>query len=379
MQALGLRDFDDYDSQVTWDVVELHHLIEELVVPETWFFRENGAFRELAARATAAHSARPEKIFRVLSAPCSTGEEPYSIAITLLDIGLPPKSFKIDAVDISKSALAAAERGVYRQHSFRGVEVDFRTRYFDLHEGEYQISSQVRECVRFFPANLADPSFLANEIAYQVIFCRNVLIYMHDEARTTALASLSRLLDPNGIFFAGHAEALESMSRHFRRAGASFAFARRATSTTPERRTERPKSRAQSNAPRSNATSIAALARAPAAPRAPAPKAPEPPQQTLAHAAEYADRGELERAAALCEQYMNERGPDADAYSLLGVVRKAQGQIDKAETCFSRALYLQPAHAEALLHMALICESRGEVAAAQNFRRRAERAARGPR
>ena len=382
MRALGLTDFEDYDSQVTWDTIELHHLIEELVVPETWFFRENGAFRELASRALAARTARPEKVFRVLSAPCSTGEEPYSIAITLLDVGLPPASFKIDAVDISKSSLAAAERGLYRQHSFRGVDVAFRTRYFDQQESEYQIASGVRECVRFFQANLADPSFLANEITYQAIFCRNVLIYMHDEARTTALTSLSRLLDPSGILFAGHAESLESMSRHFRRAGASFAFAPRGTSLKPDARADGVKRPTQAPPRRETAASIAALARAPAP--APVPKAPERPTldrtvNKLTLAAELADRGELERAAEMCEQDLNERGPNADGYSLLGVVRKAQGQVDKAETCFNRALYLQPGHAEALLHMALICESRGDLGAAQNFRRRAERAARGPR
>jgi len=402
MQALAVRDVRDYSAQLSWDVTELSRLVEELVVRETWFFRENGAFRDLASRALAARKARPDKVFRVLSAPCSTGEEPYSIAITLLDLGLPRKSFKIDAVDISKTALAAAERGIYRPHSFRGVEEDFRMRYFDLRQGEFQIAAEVRECVRFLQGNLADPMFLHNEIAYQVIFCRNVLIYMHDEARKTALESLSRLLDPGGLLFAGHAEALDSMSRHFRRAGGSFAFVRRGSSTRPvpgvrsgasvrpsassvrpsapsvrpapsvkpDSRPERGKRSSGATPRREAPTSIAAKARASqAAPRT----LSRPPPDPLTLAAALADKNELERAAVLCEQHLAERGPNADAYSLLGVVRKAQGQLSEAENSFSRALYLQPSHAEALAHMASIYESRGDLVAAQNFRRRAER------
>jgi chemotaxis protein methyltransferase WspC len=373
MRAVAAESVEAYAAQVGWDGLELHQLVEELVVPETWFFRESGAFRELAARALGAHEAKPARTFRVLSAPCSTGEEPYSIAITLLDVGLSPASFKIDAVDISKAALAGAERGRYRPHSFRGVEPDFRMRYFDPRDGEFQIAPEVRECVRFFQANLVDSMFLANEIPYQAIFCRNVLIYMHDEARAAALNSLNRLLDPNGVLFAGHAEALDSMSRHFRRLGAGFAFAKRSASIKPEARSDGKKRAAAAR--REAAPTIAAQARQ-AVPQGVRETA-KPQTDTLAVAAELADRGELERAAVLCEKYLQERGPDVRAYALLGVVQKARGQVAQAESSFSRVLYLEPGHADALLHMALLAESRGDAVAAKNFRRRAERAGRG--
>jgi chemotaxis protein methyltransferase WspC len=359
--ARGLRGVADYAGRLESDPVELACLIEEVVVPETWFFREPEAMRLVAARARIALDAG--RGFRVLSVPCASGEEPYSVAMALLDAGIPAARFGIDALDVSERALEVARRGVYGANSFRGKDLAFRERYFRAAGDRYQIDDQVRGTVRFQAGNLVHAQLLEGERPYDAIFCRNVLIYLHAAARKTALISLERLLAPDGVLLAGHAEALESMSSGFQRAGKGAAFAYvKAAPQAPK---------LPSHRPALSAASRTAPAPAPAETRA---RAPAP--SSIETAIGLADRGELRAAAEHCERQIADAGPSARAFCVLGVIRRAEGDLQAAEQCFNKALYLEPAHSEALLHMALIHESRGENASAQRLRRRAERAAR---
>ncbi|NEM46493.1 MAG: chemotaxis protein CheR, partial [Xanthomonas perforans] len=128
---------------------EQQALVEAVVVPETWFFRYPESFAALVnlARERSTHlaGARP---LRILSLPCSTGEEPYSIAMALLDGGLPGDGFRIDAMDISEVNLQRAERALYGRNSFRGDDLSFRDRHFAVTPEGFELRSQVRRKVR---------------------------------------------------------------------------------------------------------------------------------------------------------------------------------------------------------------------------------------
>jgi chemotaxis protein methyltransferase WspC len=370
--AHGLRGIAEYVQILDSDPQEIARLVEEVVVLETWFFREPEAMRLVAARARSALMADQSRVYRVLSVPCATGEEPYSVSMALLDAGAAPSRFRIDAIDVSGRALEIAERAVYGANSFRGKDHAFRDKYFRPAGSGFELDGRVREPVRFRRGNLVQADLLASEKPYDAIFCRNVLIYLHASARKTALASLDRLLAPDGVLLAGHAEALESMGSAFVRAGkgAAFAYVRgtQAPSVVPALRRA---------SPRLDARPWSAQ-KTPAEPiRAPSCAEPAPPAVYSLETVEcLADRGELEAAAEQCEKQIKSSGPSARAFCLLGVIRRAEGNLLAAEQCFAKALYLEPTHSEALLHMALIHESRGESASAQRLRRRAERAAR---
>ena len=131
MAQVGAATAEDYLLRLRENPTELEELIEAVVIPESWFFRDGAPFAALAGwtreRWLPAH---PGATLRILTVPCSTGEEPYSVAMALLDAGLPPERFTVDAVDISPRALARARRAVYGQNSFRGQALDFRDRYF---------------------------------------------------------------------------------------------------------------------------------------------------------------------------------------------------------------------------------------------------------
>ncbi|WP_186039497.1 CheR family methyltransferase [Burkholderia gladioli] len=231
------RQLNDEDLDAHWRLLlasadEQRALIEQCVVPETWFFREREAFVALAARALERLRAEPSLPLRVLSAPCSTGEEPYSAAMALVDAGIDPARLQIDALDISARAIAQAQRAEYGRNSFRGHALEFRARYFTPTAHGWRLDARIRDCVRFRRANLLElggPGQAADEGRYDFIFCRNVLIYFDRQAQERALRALDARLAEDGLLFVGPAETGVVMRQAMSSAKIPLAFAFRRT------------------------------------------------------------------------------------------------------------------------------------------------------
>ncbi|WP_454757988.1 CheR family methyltransferase [Cupriavidus campinensis] len=383
--AVGAADLGNY-----WNVLhavpdELQALIEAVVVPETWFFRHREAL--LAMASFAAHRIFGDGVpmLRVLSVPCSTGEEPYSIVMALLDAGVPPERFRVDAVDVSARALERARAGHYGNNAFRGRPLDFRERYFAPVAAGYQIADGVRAQVRLLSGNLLDPSLLAAEPPYHVVFCRNLLIYFDPDTQRRAAQALVRLARPDGLIFVGPAEASLLTREGLAGAGVPLAFAFHPHAVRPPVR-DVPASLASALPRAPLPASPAAPARRPqpapalrAAPPA-ATHARPPAQQAggdaLAEIAAMADRGDVADATVACEQYLTQRGPSANAYCLLGVLHDAAGHVADAHAAYRKAVYLDPGHEEALYHLAALLDSEGDAGGAARLRERAQRHAR---
>ena len=142
MRSLGLRTPEDYEQLLEKSRAEWNEFVESVIVTETWFFRDPALFaafvRLVLEEWLPAHPAAP---MRLLSIPCASGEEPYSLVMALLDAGVAPERFQIEAVDISARALARAERGVYGKNSFRGKDLAFRDRYFQPSKEGFVLAS----------------------------------------------------------------------------------------------------------------------------------------------------------------------------------------------------------------------------------------------
>jgi chemotaxis protein methyltransferase WspC len=221
--------------------------------------------------------------------------------------------------------------------------------------------------VQFRTQNLLAPDFLATETPYDVVLCRNLLIYLTSEARSIALRRLSQLLAEDGLLVVGHAEALEVIDPRFKGVGVpgTFTYTLR---TDDVRAPSPPARRAQDRF--IPAQTVREERTQPVKPL----EKPVEPRDLLAEATTLADRGELVVAAGLVEQHLAASGADAKAWALLGTIRQASSDLVRAEECFSRALYCDPALYTALVQLALLLDRRGETKGAAQLRARAERA-----
>jgi len=372
MRALRLTDATAYAGRLAGDTDAFAALVERLVVPETWFFRGAGLFEELARIVARSPGGRP---FRVLSVPCSSGEEPYSLAIALAEAGIPAERWSIEGYDLSPRLIAAARRGLYREFSFRQTEPSLRERYFRPVPDGWELAESVRAHVRFDVGNIADPVFLAGVSgAYDLILCRNLLIYLTPAAREQALTAFERLLVPGSLLAVGVAEPQALAGRPFRRAGTEPHFLFRYEAGGRSKSADEPRVKVvhrhaptPSRSASPTTSSVAGLGEHGRPHRGQLQKSPErAADNALDRARRLADAGRLDDALAEVAR----AGSTADAFSLLGVIQQARGDRAAAAVAFRKALYLDPAHREALTHSMLLANQYGDTDRAAVLRER---------
>ncbi len=381
VSACGLKDLYDYWEHVHACEAELQELIDEVVVPETWFFRDSEAFAALAREACEKWlPAHPGQELRLLSLPCATGEEPYSMAMALLMAGFPAGLFRIDAIDISARLLRRAEKAVYGKNSFRGNGLEFRDRFFEPAGNGSRLAQAVRAQVHFRHGNLLDPGFVSDTTGYDFAFCRNVLIYFDRATQDRAVQTLTRLLKPDALLFVGSSESGLFLDHDFvpEKAPRAFAFRKKVQSAPVANAAAArlPKTRLLSE-PGTGIRLGAKPVLKPVATSRPAATA-RPPVQPAAPAMEeivrLANEGRLEEAIQRCDEQLRSGGPSVQAYHLLGLAHDAGGRPEEAEQYYRKVLYLDPCHQEALVHLAFLIEKQGDSAGAQRLHMRAKRA-----
>ena len=376
LRATGLETRSDYLALLRRSAAEGQALIEQVVVPETSFFRDGAPFALLARHAERAwRGASPGAPLRILSVPCATGEEAYSIAMALVEAGLAPEAVEVLAVDVSRTAIQQAERGAYRTRALAGVPAELRDRYFDATARGFRVRQALRGRIRFAAANLVAPMFLGEEAPFDAIFCRNLLIYLHAAARSRALARLDALLAPEGLLFVGHAEAMPAVSARFEAVPEAGAFAYRKARQSLAEDARPPLLPPVRPAPRPGSRPGPALASPPRRPPRASALPPAGPgrEALLTQARQLADAGRLAEAAAVCEACLRLDPANPQVHFLLGVILEAAGDAARAETALTRAVYLDAEHYEAILHLGLLRARRGDAAGAEALRQRAAR------
>ncbi|HEV7448048.1 MAG TPA: CheR family methyltransferase [Steroidobacteraceae bacterium] len=370
-------DADAYWEHVRGSELETQELIEALVVPETWFFRDRNAFDALTRDVLPSlRKTQPDRVLHILSLPCATGEEPFSIAMALLDAGFAADGFQIDACDISLRAIAFAEQATYGRNSFRGSELGFRARNFEETVSGYRLHDDIRRKVRFAQANVLLDSSFAIGRQYDVIFCRNMLIYFDRRNQQRAVQALARLLAPQGTLFIGASESAPLLSNGFASARLPGACAFRKAGETAV--SKRAPSAAQSVVAPQTRT-VVSLPLRPTRPAGGVGAAGAPAvalatdQDWITAAQQLADRGDLAEAMQLCDRNLNAAGPCAQAFYLKALLHDAFGQSTEAITHYRKALYLDPSHQDALVHLGAALLQDGDTANAQNLFDRAER------
>ncbi|TDN59919.1 protein-glutamate O-methyltransferase CheR [Scandinavium goeteborgense] len=216
LRQLGLDDFGRYLAmlEANQDNAEWQAFINSLTTNLTAFFREAHHFPTLAE-----HAKRRQGEYRVWSAAASTGEEPYSIAITLADtLGTAPGRWKVFASDIDTEVLNKAQNGVYRQDELKTLSQQQLQHYFmrgtGPHSGLVRVRQELANYVDFAPVNLLAKSYNVPG-PFDAIFCRNVMIYFDKTTQQEILRRFVPLLKPDGLLFAGHSENFSNLVREF--------------------------------------------------------------------------------------------------------------------------------------------------------------------
>jgi chemotaxis protein methyltransferase CheR len=340
---------DDYGGHA----LLLGRLIDQLAVQETYFLREPGELEAIDWHQLllAAHGRGAGEV-NVWVAACASGEEAYSVAMLATEAfghGRPPVS--ILATDISMRALGRAEEGVYSERSVRELSPERRDRFL-VRDGEQSvIGDALRSLVRLRRHNLvADPAPPPGEVPFDVVLCRNVLIYFDADTAESVVVSLEAALQPGGRLILGAADRLASSAR--RLAGMAAGGATPGASPPP---------------PIPRPPRMPRVARPPssrrAGHRAPGPKAAAPPDVDDSMRA--ADRGDYGAAIESAERVLKSDPFDASAHYVRGLSELANGDPEGAVESLRRALYSEPSFALAAFQLARAHDLQGDQKAAR--------------
>ncbi|GAA0308223.1 CheR family methyltransferase [Rhodovulum strictum] len=221
MQVTGHTRFNSYFSFMRLEPsqIEFQALVNEMTVNETYFFREKHQFQCLVDSILPEISARrPRQPITIWSMPCATGEEPYSVALYLMEYwpGLAQHDVSLLASDIDTNVLKAAREGYFNDRSLQYVPPELIRRHFKPSgPGRHRINPSNREVVDFAQVNLLSPPPRFRRRDIDVVFCRNLLIYFDQKAQRQAVENLADALRPGGFVLLGHSESMSRISDLF--------------------------------------------------------------------------------------------------------------------------------------------------------------------
>jgi len=379
MQLCEINDYESYFTLLNNNQAELSELLEITVIPETWFFRDIRPFEIIYKKIQQKLITDQSTRFRILSLPSSTGEEPYSLAIYLIDKGINESAFAIDAVDISKRALRHAQQGIYGKNSFRGKDYPaYQNKYFKKDESTYKVNNSIREKIKFYNLNiLHNDNSLKHE--FDFILCRNLLIYFDLTTKLIAFKNLADFLKKDGYLFIGHSEFGSVPAELFQNTGFEQAFALirhnhpdfkpaqiASSASTQKIRPIRPdvnvikpqqksifetliNKTTHNNSASENETSLATVR-------------------------ELTNTKQFDKAESICLQYIRNNDEDAEVLFLMGLISNSRHKEKDAESYFRKSLFLEPKHYDTLIHLALILQKNGDKKNSELLKQRAERA-----
>lgn len=404
---LGIADLDSWaELLATGGAPEAHVAVvaNHLTISETYFFRHSDSFDLLEHDILPARlAARVEQRspIRIWSAGCATGEEPYSVAMLLRQRFPASASSRslLYGTDINSQVLQRARRGVYSEWSFRETQPWVKSTYFKrLANGRYEIHPEIREMVRFSPLNFVSPIYPPEFSArgdFDVILCRNVLMYFSAEWQDRILRRLTLALTHGGWLLAGpcdvamgfaHELGLQSVGPgYFQRTDEPAPYIDRpGFLNTPRRLRRTAVAAVQDQAAPETSEPIPASAQAGPAP-VPQPSAEllaadfvaPTGEQALARAQEHADRGELDEALLACEQAIAADKANPGYHYLRGCILQEQNRPGDAEAAFRRVLFLEPNSALALFALGSLADRSGRRDQSRHYFRQVLRALEG--
>ena len=359
-----LSKIDEQDStgKITTSEKFLDDFFEYIKVPETWFFRQPESFECLKTTVLKKLQTKDDKI-RILSIPCSTGEEPYSIAMTLESAGINKERYTLDAAELSAVSILKAKEAVYGNNSFRQTLSKSDHEFFQKEGQLNRVREDIRAIPNFIIGNLLQANFLKGVEKYDIIFCRNLLIYFTDSARKAAINKIKELLVDDGLVFTGYSEFVFFLQNGFHDLEQKLSFACHLEDIKRKPEIIPPKKKPNFQKPILRPTEQSKIKKTEVLPKEDgADKSWE--LEFLANA------GDLEEAKILAQKVIDGDSANSRELTICGAVFSACNMNPEAITCLERAIYLNPNEDDALIHLALIYEDAGKKEQAELLKKR---------
>ncbi|MHB0914075.1 MAG: CheR family methyltransferase [Thermoleophilia bacterium] len=392
-EVIGAGELGEYYDFLTNDEhreEELRQLLSHLSVQETHFFRnlpQFDALRKYVIPEIARRKATGSRKLKFWSAGCSTGQEPYTIAMSIMDVLPDPQNWEIQvlATDLNDHALEVAEQGWYPASKTTGLDRDHLNRYFIEKDNGYQAKDSLREMVHFSRHNMVTESLPIQVFGTcDVVFCRNVIIYFTHQTAKHVIELFFDILNPGGYLFLGHSETLWKMSAKYSlvEMGDAFIYKKSLPRAVDGRRfiadrrmRERPlppgvdKDRRVSSGRRDEVSSQDLLI------SAQKPDRQEPADDEKAKAAVPEDAlaklcgtcrqlfalGEYAKVVEALEDMVNGRCTDGECHFLLGLAQEKLEDHEAAIASYRKAVYCDSSHSLAFFHLANLLEQTGKL------------------
>ena len=347
---------------------------ESIVVPESWLFREPKVFQHINTLLCNRLQKQPEVM--MLSAPSANGEEACSIALSLLESGHTQNQFHIIATDISRHAVKQARTGLFSENAFRTIDETLKNKWFSLTPKGWQVDPAIQETIEFLDRNLLDPS-IANELIqkargrFDLICCRNLLVYFTKPARKNLIQILARLLKPDGELVIGAAETVILPTCDWEPTG-PLTFRLRKQAIEPPLVQQESIQDNTHKSPIQTKVESSQLGRAnPTIPSGNTAAIPTASPEIIREVESLANAGDIEDAIQLCQESLQINGTQTDLLYILAILHQTAGDFETSEKLLEKAVYLEPRHEGALLSLALIAKRRGDTTAERRYRRSA--------
>ncbi len=370
--AAGVSSESEYVETLRGSEEEAERLTAGVAVPETWFFRYQQSYKYLAEfleRRLAAGG----RTLTMASIGCAAGEEPYGMAMVARHAGWSADSVRIEAIDRSREALRRARAGEYGAGSIRTEIPVWAADFLNRTDSLITVDPEIRGSVRFVNDDATRLGALPSTPTFDVIFCRNLMIYLGVAARVRLLDAICAALVPGGLLFVGHADTFLCVRTGLRAVKEEHTFCFERTDGT---------------APVAAASVVTPIKVSPAIPNRSTPRvgrvaeAPAPARSveiaaaaeaTMENARDLADAGRLQECEEMLRALLAKTGPTAEALELLGMIRMGANDPGGAKACFTQALYLEPQRTASILQLAMIYEQQGDGRRAEAFWNRARR------